>query len=100
MLDSVIEHVLSPRAALSKVQALLAPGGVVVLLTPKFGGPAYRRHGADWNGFRHGYHTHLFTGETLGRYLRETGFEVLKNPRRDRMLDDILVLWGRKRAEA
>lgn len=97
MLDSVIEHVVSPRAALQKTHELLAPGGVVVLLTPKFEGPSSRRHGADWNGFRHGYHTHLFTGKTLGRYLEEAGFEVLRKPRRDRMFDDILILWGRKR---
>jgi 2-polyprenyl-3-methyl-5-hydroxy-6-metoxy-1,4-benzoquinol methylase len=98
LLDSVIEHVASPRAALQKVHELLAPGGVVVLLTPKFEGPSCRMHGREWNGFRHGYHTFLFSGQTLGRYLRETGFEVLRSPRRDRPLDDILILWGRKTA--
>jgi hypothetical protein len=41
----------------------------------------------------------LYTGETLGRYLRQTGFEVLARPKRDRLLDDILILWGRKVAE-
>ena len=97
LLDSVIEHVASPRVALQKTHSLLVPGGVVVLLTPKFEGPSSRLHGRDWNGFRHGYHTYLFTGKTLGRYLEETGFEVLHSPRRDRMLDDILVLLsGRK----
>ncbi|CAN5252409.1 class I SAM-dependent methyltransferase [soil metagenome] len=98
LLDSVIEHVASPRAALEKVHSLLAPGGVVVLLTPKFEGPSCRLHGREWNGFRHGYHTYLFSGRTLGRYLEETGFEVLRHPRRDRMLDDILILWGRKKS--
>ena len=98
LLDSVIEHVASPRAALQKAHSLLAPGGVVVVVTPKFEGPTSRLRGRDWNGFRHGYHTYLFTGKTLGRYLEETGFEVLRKPRRDRMFDDILILWGRKRA--
>ena len=100
LLDSVIEHVASPRLALQKTHSLLAPGGVVVLLTPKFEGPSSRMHGRAWNGFRHGYHTYLFTGKTLGRYLEETGFDVLRHPQRDRMLDDILILWGRKRASA
>ncbi len=98
LLDSVIEHVASPRIALQKANELLAPGGVIVLLTPKFEGPSSRMHGAKWNGFRHGYHTFLFTGKTLGRYLGETGFEVLRTPRRDRMFDDILILWARKKA--
>lgn len=98
LLDSVIEHVASPRAVLQKTHSLLAPGGVVVVVTPKFEGPTCRIRGREWNGFRHGYHTYLFTGKTLGRYLEETGFEVLRKPRRDRMFDDILILWGRKRA--
>ena len=37
---------------------------------------------------------------TLGEYLRANGFEVLRRPRRDRWLDDILILWGRKVREA
>jgi SAM-dependent methyltransferase len=99
LMDSIIEHVHSPMLVLAKVNRILRVGGVVVLLTPKFGGPAYRMHKAGWNGFRHGYHTFLFTGETLGRYLEQNGFEVLRRPRRDRMLDDILILWGRKTRE-
>jgi SAM-dependent methyltransferase len=97
-LDSVIEHVASPSAALTKVARLLAPGGVVVVKTPKFGGPAYRMHGRAWNGFRHGYHLHLFDGAALAACLRKSGFEVLRRPRRDRPFDDVLVLWGRKPA--
>ena len=95
-LDSVIEHVLSPSEILAKINRILRPGGVVMLKTPKFGGPAYRRHGADWNGFRHGYHTFLYSGKTLSALLEKAGFEVFQNPKRDRMLDDILILWGRK----
>ena len=99
LMGSVIEHVQSPMAFLKKVNYILKPGGVVVMKTPKFGGPAYRRHKSGWNGFRHGYHTFLYTGETLGRYLQQTGFEVLTRPKRDRFLDDISILWGRKVVE-
>ena len=95
-MDAVIEHVPSPTAALRKINSILRRQGVVALKTPKFGGPAYRSHGPGWNGFRHGYHTFLFTGKTLGSFLEKTGFEVLARPRRDRILDDILILWGRK----
>ena len=48
-------------------------------------------------GFRHGWHTFLFTGQTLGRCLEVAGFEVLDRPRRAGLLDDILILWGRKK---
>lgn len=100
LMDAVIEHVADPRIFLAKANRLLRPGGVVVLRTPKFGGPAYRMHGRAWNGFRHGYHTFLFDGRTLGAVLEKTGFEVMRRPRRDRPLDDILVLWARKVCDA
>jgi SAM-dependent methyltransferase len=96
VLDSVIEHLESPTAALAKAHRVLRPGGVVAVKTPKFGGVSCRLHGAAWNGFRHGYHRFLFSGATLGRCLERAGFEVLRRPRRDMAFDDILILWGRK----
>ncbi len=95
-MDSVVEHVHSPTEVLQRVNAALRIGGVVFINVPKFGGPAYKRHGQAWNGFRHGYHTFLYTGETLGKLLEKAGFEVQSSPRRDRMFDDILTLWGKK----
>lgn len=95
-MDSVIEHFDDPLWAVKKVNRFLTPGGVIALKTPKFGGPAYKMHGPGWNGFRHGYHKYLFTGHTLSRTLGEGGFQVLRRPRRERMLDDVLILWGRK----
>jgi 2-polyprenyl-3-methyl-5-hydroxy-6-metoxy-1,4-benzoquinol methylase len=99
-MDAVIEHVASPTQVLAKVNSVLRMNGVVVLTTPKFGGPAYRMHRHAWNGFRHGYHTFLFSGTTLAKYLQKTGFEVVRRPKRDRMLDGVLILWGRKTREA
>lgn len=99
MMNSSIEHVDSPMMMLTKANRILRHGGVIAVRTPKFGGPTYRLRGAAWRGFRHGYHTFLFSGETLARYLQRTGFEVCRRPKRDRMFDDILILWGRKVAE-
>ena len=99
LLDSVIEHVPNPVSFLKRVNAVLKKGGVVVVLTPKLNGPAHFMHGAGWNGFRHGYHTFLFTGDTLERCLLAAGFAVLQSPRRDRLMDDILILWGKKISE-
>lgn len=95
-LVSVLEHALSPLTLLRKVNLILRDGGIVVVATPKFGGPSHLLHGAAWNGFRHGYHTFLFTGKSLSQHLRASGFEVLRRPRRNRILDDILILWARK----
>ena len=96
LLDSVIEHVAKPAELLRKAHHVLRDGGVVIIVTPKLNGPAHLLHGADWNGFRHGYHTFLFTAKTLGELMRKSGFRVLRWPRRNRILDDLLVLWGRK----
>lgn len=95
-LDAVLEHLTDPLTTLTKINHLLRVGGVVVIKVPKLWGPTHRRHGREWNGFRVGYHTVMFTGPTLGHVLRETGFEPADRPQRDRPLDDILVLWGRK----
>ncbi len=95
-MDAVMEHVLDPIVVLRRINYLLRPGGVVAIKVPKLNGPAHARHGREWNGFRLGYHTYLFTGKTLGRALEMTGFEVLNSPKRDRWLDDLLALWGRK----
>lgn len=96
LMDSVIEHVPDPVAALKICYNALAKDGVVGMLTPKIGGPAYRIHGPTWNGFRHGYHLFLFNGKTLAQCMKMAGFETLARPRRDRATDDILILWGRK----
>lgn len=99
VMDSVLEHVHDPVQILQKVNTVLRPGGVIAIKVPKLWGLAHRRHGREWNGFRVGYHTFLFTGATLSRTLQAAGFDVLSSPKRDRPLDDLLALWGRKRQD-
>lgn len=95
-LDAVLEHVADPVRVLRKIHGLLGSGGVVVIKVPKLWGPSHRRHGREWNGFRVGYHTVMFSGQTLRETLNAAGFESLRSPSRDRAFDDILMLWGRK----
>lgn len=95
-MDAVLEHLVDPVSMLSKVNRVLRPGGVVAVKVPKLFGPAHRRHGREWNGFRVGYHFTLFTGSTLAAVMHLAGFDALESPCRDRPLDDILLMWGRK----
>src|SRR2546430_765709 len=97
LLGSVVEHGSRPGALLRNANYVLRRGGIVVVATPKLNGPSHYLHGRAWNGFRHGYHTFLFTAKTLRRQLELAGFEVLQHPRRNRILDDILILSGLKR---
>ncbi len=95
---AVLEHVYDPVKVLSKANHILKPNGIVAIKVPKLYGPAHRIHGREWNGFRIGYHTYLFTGAALAAALNAAGFEVLTTPKRDRALDDILILWGTKKS--
>ncbi len=98
-MDSVLEHLTDPVGTLVKINRLIPLGGVVVIKVPKLWGPTHQSLGREWNGFRVGYHTIMFSGQTLANVLRATGFEPTRRPRRDRPFDDILIMWGRKVAE-
>lgn len=95
-LDAVLEHVVDPVRVLEKVRDVLRPRGVVAIKVPKLNGFSHRRHGREWNGFRVGYHLVMFDGKTLAAVLRRAGFTPVTSPRRDRPLDDILIMWGRR----
>ncbi|MGM0488761.1 MAG: class I SAM-dependent methyltransferase [Planctomycetota bacterium] len=96
ILDAVLEHVVDPIDCLCKVNRILKPGGVVTVKVPKLWGPSHRRHGREWNGYRLGYHLTMFSGRTMDAVMSAAGFSALRRFRRDRILDDILIVWGRK----
>jgi len=100
MMDAVLEHVNDPVDTLCKVNRILRPGGVVTVKVPKLWGPSHRRHGREWNGYRVGYHLTMFSGETMDAVMAAAGFSPHERLRRDRFLDDILIVWGQKVHEA
>jgi SAM-dependent methyltransferase len=76
VLGDVIEHLVDPGAALDRVAALLAPGGVVYLALPDAGSALARRMGARWWSVIP-THVQYFTRASLTTLLRRHGFEPL-----------------------
>lgn len=76
-LGDVIEHLPDPGAALDRVGALLAPGGVVWMATPDAGSRLARALGARWWSVIP-THLHLFTRKSITGLLDRHGFEVLE----------------------
>ena len=84
MSTEVIEHLYAPRALLALARRVLAPGGDLVLSTPYHGylknlalaasGRLDRHFTVLWDGG----HIKFFSRATLGRMLREEGFEVTR----------------------
>ena len=74
-LIDVIEHLTDPKAALLSVHRLLRPDGLLYLVTPDIESLSARLLRGRWWGLRPA-HVYYFSRTTLGRLLRETGFEV------------------------
>jgi SAM-dependent methyltransferase len=72
----VIEHLDSPRAALSHASALLAPGGVIVIETPTVDNLWFRLAPRRWRQLIPD-HYFFFSRSTLERLLRETGLQPI-----------------------
>ncbi|MCA9220329.1 MAG: hypothetical protein KDA71_08365, partial [Planctomycetales bacterium] len=53
-----------------------------------------------WSGFDLGRSFSMFTAETLRLSLAATGFAPVSRPLRDRIWDDVLIVWARKVREA
>lgn len=70
-MSHVLEHTLSPRAALAKIRRLLAPGGVLYVEVPNL--IVHRSFSTP--------HTYSFHDKTLDALLAVTGFEVVERQR-------------------
>jgi 2-polyprenyl-3-methyl-5-hydroxy-6-metoxy-1,4-benzoquinol methylase len=74
VLNMVIEHLPSPRAALSALHRVLRSGGAIWIHTPNYASTAIRmaRDGYNYPGA----HLSCFTPATLARLCNDTGFSV------------------------
>jgi SAM-dependent methyltransferase len=75
-LVDVIEHVPNPKELLAQAVACLAPGGIVVVVTPDVDSLAAKVLGARWWHYRVA-HIGYFNRQTLGRALASAGLSAL-----------------------
>jgi 2-polyprenyl-3-methyl-5-hydroxy-6-metoxy-1,4-benzoquinol methylase len=72
-----IEHTPTPREAVAKANKILAPGGILCLVTPDIHSRAARLAGMRWWHLRPG-HLAYFSLPSLRKLLSEAGFEIVK----------------------
>lgn len=72
----VLEHLPNPRAALSRVRALLAQDGYLVFSVPNASSIDARLFGRYWIGLDAPRHMSVFNLHILRRLLGETGFTI------------------------
>jgi 2-polyprenyl-3-methyl-5-hydroxy-6-metoxy-1,4-benzoquinol methylase len=79
-LFDVVEHVRHPIKFLNRVHRLLAPGGVLFIVTPSLGSWSARLMKNRWMEFKP-EHLHYFDTETIQNALCKSGFhEINVNP--------------------
>jgi 2-polyprenyl-3-methyl-5-hydroxy-6-metoxy-1,4-benzoquinol methylase len=76
----VLEHVVDPGAFVAALGEWLAPGGMLVIVTPDIGSLAARVMGGRWWHYRVA-HIHFFNRRSLEFLLQRTGFEVVLRKR-------------------
>jgi len=74
----VLEHLNTPAEELRLMHKLLRPGGLLYLTTPNFNGLLRLFTGKDPVIIGYPEHLAYFTPRTLGRLIRQTGFQVNK----------------------
>lgn len=74
----VIEHVRAPRADLTKIKQLLAPGGALLVITPDSGSFYARLLGKHWHLIVPPEYINLFNRRSLSCLLDDVGFEILE----------------------
>ncbi len=77
VLSNVLEHALDPRAMVSHVRRLLAPGGEAWISLPNAESWLRRAFGRHWINWHVPYHIVHFTQARLAALLAEQGFEIV-----------------------
>jgi len=76
MLNHVLEHFLDLRAALDKLNSLVAPDGLLYIRVPNHNSYDRRQMGKAWPAYLP-FHISYFSEQSLRLLLQQLGFEVL-----------------------
>lgn len=77
-MSQVIEHVHRPIEMLRRCRELLAPGGVLVAMTPNADSRGHRVFGRAWRGLEPPRHLQVFSRQALESAARQAGFETVR----------------------
>ena len=75
--NHAFEHLAEPDAALAEIEAVLAPGGTVLIRTPVVGTYAWQTYGADWVQLDAPRHLFVYTPAGLEVLAQRHGFRLL-----------------------
>ncbi len=78
MLHHSLEHMIDPLATLACVEALLAPGGRVLVAIPVADSWAWRHYRQHWFALDPPRHIHLLTTPALEILARKAGLKILR----------------------
>lgn len=78
MMTDLLEHVADPASFLAEVRRILAPHGVILIVTPDAGSLTCRAMGRRWPHFKL-EHLYYYDSRTLSRLLERHGFTPLFN---------------------
>lgn len=78
-LVNVLSHLTSPMRTLSELRRVLAPGGVIVVVTGELTAGVHRSDMLTWNL---GDHLYFLGDRTMGRYAAALGFDIVHHDRR------------------
>ena len=74
----VIEHLVDPARVISNCYQLLAPEGLLVLVTMDMGGLVPRILGTKFEDLRRVDHLYFFSRKSLKKFLKQNNFNVIK----------------------
>lgn len=74
-----LEHSLTPGEDILKAEKLLKPGGILVIATPDISSLPSRIFKSHWIGIKLEEHFYYFSRQTLLKFLKSAGFDILKN---------------------
>jgi 2-polyprenyl-3-methyl-5-hydroxy-6-metoxy-1,4-benzoquinol methylase len=93
LLWDVIEHLPDPGKILNQVRELLAPGGILSIITPDAGSLLARLMGRHWMEFaKPTEHILFFTSDNLSGLLERTGFDIIEKTTTGKFVDGSFLL--------